>query len=1047
MINAKKQKVLHSQGKKRVRILIREMNEKKILLSNELSDIHQYLTEIAVLRAKGKHDGVKGKVSELLKKYSLTEISKSTEIPYYKVRRMIGLPQKEKNQDKYIRKLTDDFKQKVANFYLHPSISYNLPDMRYCRRRYMRVSLKEAYEIFNQGSGDERKIGFSTFAKLKPEEVLSINKTPSRQCCCEICENFRTIIMSMKRHKFRGVGSNMREAVMDSLCGAEIIPNSGETSLEFTKMPKKSCSLRMCNECGILKEKKRLITENVNLLTSKKKIRWSQWVYTKKSAINDKRKSEQRKLIQVKYVGTAQDLLNMYISQLDSIAKHHFYNCWQMYQFSQSRANLQDHQVLLVQDFARNFIIDFQDEPAGLHWKHDQVTVHPTIIYYPCRTEGCKELVTQEVIHISQDLHHDPPAVNTYKEDALSYLKSLGISFDEVLIWTDQSPTQYKSIRVFHFLANDNIPTCHHYYPVRHGKNPADGASGRVKLAFKRGKLSRENNIRNARELFQYTCDAMDTELDNSKCQHFRTKIMFIEQVERKEEEASDTILQTQKIHSVRSTGNKNIVQIKNTTCCCVNCVVGKECLFPDFSEPWILKSTVRGQSLKDIQINHWKTKNLTSDEEQFRLECSRYRLGILEERKEKRYQRYNKIHKKMPDEKELHKINMATELSCEKVKEEKPPKEQNEVAIDTTDEIIQKIFTNTIKKKRIWTRRRNKKSTRKPILTLRNERKTRYTARSSKEKCEEKIDVKKENLSKEFTTKSKIMPPRRKNVKVTKQEVKKCNKTITLGSLKGGDIIHYPIDPCNIKQEADSEEEITDYWSEIQTRMDNIHDYKSLENYVNTLDLPPIEFNYKCKKLKTDKEDVISKFLWPDDAPDLVPIATEGLGSCFCCSISHLVFGTQKRFTEVRIRIIVEGILHKARYLNNEHLYKGAMHRGQDYDIVGFYALTSPAYNLVKFTGRMNEEITEKIYEMELLSVSKTHAWMGMWQVHMIANCLQQPIRTVYPCVNMNVRDDYNRFVYPENVTNNKELNIMWTSSNNVSFSIDHFVPLMQRN
>ena len=71
------------------------------------------------------------------------------------------------------------------------------------------------------------------------------------------------------------------------------------------------------------------------------------------------------------------------------------------------------------------------------------------------------------------------------------------------------------------------------YYPIKHGKNPADGASGRVKLVFKRSKLSHEATIRNARELYEYTLQAMDNySVHNNSCDHFRTKIMFKENIE-----------------------------------------------------------------------------------------------------------------------------------------------------------------------------------------------------------------------------------------------------------------------------------------------------------------------------------------------------------------------------------------------------------------------------------------------------------------------------------------------------------------------------------
>ena len=113
-------------------------------------------------------------------------------------------------------------------------------------------------------------------------------------------------------------------------------------------------------------------------------------------------------------------------------------------------------------------------------------------------------------------MNHDPQAVAFFKKDALSYIRSQGISFEEVIEWTDQLPTQDKSHHIFTTVANNGMLTCHNYYPVKHGKNPADGASSRVKLTFKRGKLSHEATIRDARELFEYTAEAMNKKVDFS---------------------------------------------------------------------------------------------------------------------------------------------------------------------------------------------------------------------------------------------------------------------------------------------------------------------------------------------------------------------------------------------------------------------------------------------------------------------------------------------------------------------------------------------------
>ena len=97
-------------------------------------------------------------------------------------------------------------------------------------------------------------------------------------------------------------------------------------------------------------------------------------------------------------------------------------------------AELTMNQIILGQDFARNFILDFQDKPKDLHWNHDQVIVHPTIIYRCCPTEGCDELVTEEIIHSMLDLKHNPLAIKNFKEDVEFHLRSKNISYEEKFI-------------------------------------------------------------------------------------------------------------------------------------------------------------------------------------------------------------------------------------------------------------------------------------------------------------------------------------------------------------------------------------------------------------------------------------------------------------------------------------------------------------------------------------------------------------------------------------------------------------------------------------
>ena len=157
--------------------------------------------------------------------------------------------------------------------------------------------------------------------------------------------------------------------------------------------------------------------------------------------------------------GTAIDLLNAYIEDIQVMRKHHFYNVWQTYQSMLNKANLQPNQIILVQDFARNFVLDFQDEPKDLHWDHNQVTVHPTIIHRCCPTVGCDELVTEEIIHITPDLKHDPLAIKNFEEDVEFHLRSKNISYEEKFIWIFM-PTLSQPMTLYSQKKSMKIPYC-----------------------------------------------------------------------------------------------------------------------------------------------------------------------------------------------------------------------------------------------------------------------------------------------------------------------------------------------------------------------------------------------------------------------------------------------------------------------------------------------------------------------------------------------------------------------------------------------------------
>ena len=63
----------------------------------------------------------------------------------------------------------------------------------------------------------------------------------------------------------------------------------------------------------------------------------------------------------------------------------------------------------------------------GMHWKHKQVTMHPSVAYYTCPNDTCNKLVTHEVVHVSDDLKHDAHLVKRFHTKTIDVIKSQNI--------------------------------------------------------------------------------------------------------------------------------------------------------------------------------------------------------------------------------------------------------------------------------------------------------------------------------------------------------------------------------------------------------------------------------------------------------------------------------------------------------------------------------------------------------------------------------------------------------------------------------------------
>ena len=304
--------------------------------SSEEHQVHTRLTEISVLKAKKKLEEVHKQSDTLLEQYGISQISKITCLDNSKVCQLLNTTPG-KSTEKYSWKIAPDVVDEVQSFYRTSEILYNLPDMCFCTRRYMRMSIGQAYDLYSLGKmSSKRTVACSTFGKLELKDVVTIDKTPDRQCCCKECKNFRIVILAMNQHGFKSLGANSMNCIEDSLCKLSQLPNSRNTSHKFTKIPKKLCSLCKCKNCGAINEKKHLLKENTPLWRDDEIIHWKQWM--KKTGVKkynaegfkveiNSKSTKSQSLSEVFMSETPLRLLLYYTDLLKDMSLHHFNTC------------------------------------------------------------------------------------------------------------------------------------------------------------------------------------------------------------------------------------------------------------------------------------------------------------------------------------------------------------------------------------------------------------------------------------------------------------------------------------------------------------------------------------------------------------------------------------------------------------------------------------------------------------------------------------------------------------------------------------------------
>ena len=138
---------------------------------------------------------------------------------------------------------------------------------------------------------------------------------------------------------------------------------------------------------------------------------------------------------------------------------------------------------------------------------------------------------------------------------------------------------------------------------------------------------------------------------------------------------------------------------------------------------------------------------------------------------------------------------------------------------------------------------------------------------------------------------------------------------------------------------------------------------------------------------------DTDAAFWLPDDAPPFLLVRIYGDGNCLPRCASLMAYGTQDHYDEMRIRIALELAIHMDMYLDNDFLQLGH-HVGDD--LPKQYAMCLEQY----LDQVLTPVAIKRILSRETEQISKPGSFMGMWQMHALANVFKCKVCSIYPKV-----------------------------------------------
>lgn len=345
------------------------------------------------------------------------------------------------------------------------------------QKRLVLMNLKEAYELYKKDDSSNKKVGFSSFASLRPPYCILAGSSGTHSVCvCTYHQNSKLQIAALPVKNI-----NYKILMEKSVCSID----------------NKNCMMHMCNTCprevGVTNYLTNLSSFSDSL--QYQEIRFKQWISTDRCTLIEKTES-----------------IDEYISSLGTkicnLTRHHFVAKTQTNYLKELKESLHDNEAIVLGDFSENYSFIVQDAAQGFHWENSQCTLHPFVVYW--RDSPSNTTKHTSFCFLSPDTRHNTIMVYTFIQKLISYINITHPNITKLHYFTDGCAGQYKNRYNFSNICNhydDFGLSCEwHFFATSHGKNACDGIGGTIKRLTAKASLQRliTDQILNAQAMFEF---------------------------------------------------------------------------------------------------------------------------------------------------------------------------------------------------------------------------------------------------------------------------------------------------------------------------------------------------------------------------------------------------------------------------------------------------------------------------------------------------------------------------------------------------------------